>query len=241
MATTRFIKSDMVKVTDESGELLTTLFWGDQISITDSSGDKTEVELWLKVLVGETSEWQLKKGFLPASAKLADRTDVLKVRFVDVGQGDGAIVESPSGQIMVIDGGEGDPMVRYMSVLYHLSKRDTPLPISAIIVTHGDADHYNGLKLLFDKRVGSRPAIKADRLFHNGLVKVAGKPKEADAFGSTKQHGDALYCSNLVDDITALDTARLSPTFIAWQKSLKEMKDNDCLKINNPAASSGVF
>lgn len=229
MTTIRFIKNDMVKVTDLEGEYLTTLFWGDQVTVTSQSGN--EIDLWLKVSVGEDkTEWQLKKGVLPASAKLEEQTDVLKVRFVDVGQGDGALVETPSGQIVIIDGGEGDPMVRYMSVLYHLSKRDTPLPVSAIVVTHGDADHYDGLKLLLDKRVGSRPALNVERLFHNGLVKVSGKPKDADAFGSTVEQRGALYCSDLVHDVTNLDPASLSPAFKAWQKSLKELKDKDCLK-----------
>ena len=36
------------------------------------------------------------------------------MRFVDVGQGDGAVVETPGGQVLFLDGGEELHMTRYV-------------------------------------------------------------------------------------------------------------------------------
>ena len=44
-------------------------------------------------------------------------TPVLKIFFVDVGQGDGAIVESPEG-IMLVDGGPNSNFYRFMKHRY---------------------------------------------------------------------------------------------------------------------------
>ena len=68
---------------------------------------------------------------------------MLKVRFVDVGQGDGALIETPEGHLVAIDGGEEEHFRRYLSTCF--GRLEQPLDLSAIIVTHGDADHFAGL------------------------------------------------------------------------------------------------
>ncbi len=225
MSDIRYIQSNLVNVNDAAGKFLVTLFWGDKVTVTGNSGNKTEIELWLKVPVaGGKSVWQLGKGYLPAKAKLSEQTDVLKVRFVDVGQGDGAIIETPKGEIVIIDGGKGDPMVRYTSVLYELSRRSKPLPVGAVVVTHGDGDHIEGLLKILDKQVNGKPAIAPQRVFHNGLFKVSGKPKDKDAFGATVLNVGKLYCSELVDDLTTIASARLSENFQKWQQSLINLR-----------------
>ncbi len=71
----------------------------------------------------------------------------LHVTFVDVGQGDAALVRFPRGQTMLIDTGGlpgsgrfdmGDRVVA--PVLRHLGVRR----LSALVLTHGDADHIGG-------------------------------------------------------------------------------------------------
>lgn len=67
----------------------------------------------------------------------------MRVHFLDVGQGDCAIVELPDGKILLIDGGASEEsatrIMRYLSAL----KVDT---IDYLLITHADTDHCGGLQ-----------------------------------------------------------------------------------------------
>ncbi|HYF29016.1 MAG TPA: ComEC/Rec2 family competence protein [Candidatus Paceibacterota bacterium] len=65
----------------------------------------------------------------------------LRVSFLDVGQGDAILIESPDGVELLIDGG------RDRSVLRRLPRVMGPLDrsIDMVIATHPDADHIGGL------------------------------------------------------------------------------------------------
>lgn len=77
----------------------------------------------------------------------------LRVTFLDVGQGDSAILETPSGKVMVIDtggltqdgGDEGDrvvaPFLRYRGINR----------IDALVLSHADADHTGGAHTLLER------------------------------------------------------------------------------------------
>jgi competence protein ComEC len=76
---------------------------------------------------------------------------VLRVTFLDVGQGDGAVIETPSGRVIVIDGGgapgtderEGrDPGSRI--VVPFLRARGIS-SVDLLVLTHPDDDHVQGL------------------------------------------------------------------------------------------------
>jgi competence protein ComEC len=64
----------------------------------------------------------------------------LKVRFVDVGQGDGNVIEFPDGKTMVIDTGS-DGSAAVIDTL----ARDKRTHINWLVATHPDADHIGGL------------------------------------------------------------------------------------------------
>jgi competence protein ComEC len=74
----------------------------------------------------------------------------LRVRFLDVGQGDAAVLELPGGRTIVIDGG-GFARSRFdvgeRVVAPYLWSRKI-LHLDAIAVTHGDWDHQGGLHFL---------------------------------------------------------------------------------------------
>ena len=76
----------------------------------------------------------------------------LHIHFLDVGQGDAAIIISPSGKQIVIDGGPN------LSLLEHLGKH---LPffdrtIDLVILTHPDSDHLTAIPPLLQRyRVGA--------------------------------------------------------------------------------------
>ncbi|MFC7060785.1 S-layer homology domain-containing protein [Halobacillus seohaensis] len=67
--------------------------------------------------------------------------DDLEVHFINVGQGDSTLIESPSGKTILIDGGRksaGEEVVSYL-------KQANIDSIDLVVATHPDADHIGGL------------------------------------------------------------------------------------------------
>jgi len=84
----------------------------------------------------------------------------VKVTFLDVGQGDSAVVELPDRRVMLIDGGsEGADAGRWAVAPYLWSKgiRD----IDILVLTHPHYDHYGGLLYILDH-------MKAREVWLNG-------------------------------------------------------------------------
>lgn len=76
----------------------------------------------------------------------------LRIAFLDVGQGDAAVVELPDGRVMVIDGGGfpgSDFDVGKAVVLPYLARRRIRR-VDTIVVTHPHPDHFAGLTAVFD-------------------------------------------------------------------------------------------
>lgn len=83
--------------------------------------------------------------------------DVLRVTFLDVGQGDGALIDMPDGRLMAIDvggapNGGPDPGERVVSPMLRARRRDF---IDWLVITHPHPDHHGGLSAVLDTtRVG---------------------------------------------------------------------------------------
>jgi beta-lactamase superfamily II metal-dependent hydrolase len=73
-----------------------------------------------------------------------DDVRVLQVAFVDVQQGDGALVQTPSGKLITIDGGENQLFAPFLAGRLRDTSPVARRPIDAMVVTHGDADHFAG-------------------------------------------------------------------------------------------------
>ena len=58
---------------------------------------------------------------------------------VDVQQGDGLILDTPSGKVIFIDAGENKLFCRHAAARYQGTTPADPLVVDAVIVTHGDA------------------------------------------------------------------------------------------------------
>ena len=69
------------------------------------------------------------------------KTQVLKVSFLDVGQGDSIYIKSPSGKDMIIDGGPDKRVLARLSREMDFFDRG----IDIVIASHGDQDHITGL------------------------------------------------------------------------------------------------
>jgi competence protein ComEC len=79
--------------------------------------------------------------------------DVLRVTFVDVGQGDAALLDLPDGRLMLIDaggnpGGGPDPGERALLPLLAARRRER---IDIAVITHPHPDHYGGLRALLSR------------------------------------------------------------------------------------------
>lgn len=81
----------------------------------------------------------------PSKSKLAQLEALsakeMKVHFIDVGQGDSILIQSPNGKSMLIDGGgksKDDPVLKFLKS-QGISKLDY------VVATHPDEDHIGGL------------------------------------------------------------------------------------------------
>lgn len=105
--------------------------------------------------------------WLPLAAALRappDGSGGLTLDFLDVGQGDGAVLRTPHGRFVVIDAGpktdQRDAGQRV--VVPFLARQDAPA-VSALIVSHAHADHVGGAGAVLDR-------------FRTGLVVEPGRP-----------------------------------------------------------------
>ncbi len=72
-------------------------------------------------------------------------TGNLQVIFVDVGQGDSTFIRTPSGETLLIDGGEYDT---YETHLLPFLRKQGIKTIDTAIATHYHSDHIGGIQLL---------------------------------------------------------------------------------------------
>ncbi|WP_211114943.1 MBL fold metallo-hydrolase [Azospirillum brasilense] len=169
---------------------LHTLAWGDYVEVVERKPDHLRIKTVTyqergdgSILPIETEAFICPKASsrIAAADVVAPRASskVLKVNFVDVQQGDGAVIESPDGKIILVDGGDNQMFARYLAARYRGSSRDQPKRIDCILVTHGDADHFAGLTEIHKSEGNPEPRkrlfIAPQRVYHNGLVKRPSK------------------------------------------------------------------
>lgn len=103
----------------------------------------------------------------------------LQITMIDVGQGDGIFVRTPSGTTILIDGGSSDikNVGKYRIEPFLLSEGVRTLDY--VFISHGDADHYSGVEeMIMRQRQGVRiknlvlPAVWREHETLCGLAKV---------------------------------------------------------------------
>lgn len=95
-------------------------------------------QLKLKRLFSVLMAFILIVGFMP---KADAATKELKVHFIDVGQGDAILIQSPNGKNMLVDGG---PKSAGKHVVEFLKAKGVK-KLDYVVATHPDADHIGGL------------------------------------------------------------------------------------------------
>ena len=232
MAEERAIAVDLAALSREDGKFRTMLAWGDPVTVLDKDSKRMKVE----VLAHETlkdGSIVAKKGFGYIKRRLgsqevalpADQVKVLKVDFVDVQQGDGTLIETPGGKTITIDGGDNQLFARYLAARYRGTSDEQRKEIDAMVVSHGDADHFAGLAEIYESEKNENPLkrlfVHPHRVFHNGLVKRPQDVPPEEAFGATKTVDGKLIATELETDITAVDDAKMNKFFRGWKKALK--------------------
>ena len=151
-----------------------------------------------------------------------EQAAILKVEFVDVQQGDGTVIETPKGEVVLLDGGELQLYARYLSTRFPGTSEATPREIDAIVVSHGDADHFAGLTEIRESETNDlaykRVFIHPQRVFHNGLVKRPSSRPESQQLGPIAPGTDIL--NGLVDDLVAVPDTEMNGPFREWKAAL---------------------
>lgn len=232
-------------------ELLRTLAWGDEVIVIDVTAEHVELEFksFAEQQDGSISPI-IQAGYLKPlkSARLspadlivpAEDHKVLKVNFVDVQQGDGAVIEAPDGQVMLVDGGDNQMFARYLAGRFRGTSLENPKLIACILVTHGDADHFEGLVEIHDSErnptLHKRLFIQPERVYHNGLVKRPSKRdgralKDVELLGPTVKEGDQVYLTGLVDSLVDVPDEEMNQPFRAWKRALEDYGSRAAVEI----------
>lgn len=91
------------------------------------------LSILLVIILGNIGVW----SFVTAE----EDGDVVKVYFLDVGQGDAIFIEAPGGKQMLIDGGRDQSVLSELGKVMPFWDRS----IDIVLATHPDADHIGGL------------------------------------------------------------------------------------------------
>lgn len=273
------INTDLAKVfeLDSKGKkhFLTVLGWGDEVEVLNAddveTGKATRIEVKATKFIerpNASPKPQNVTGVImpPKGTKAKDviarieDSNVLKVDFVDVQQGDGSVIITPKGKTILIDGGDNQLFARYLAGRFNRFSRtsiEKPREIECIIVTHGDADHFAGLVKIHDsEKVGEendwrRLVISPQRVYHNGLVKRPSKDENGERIpdekllGATKLVGQEPKKFRI---ITGLEENLLKPglekqmnkPFKDWRNALSEYNDRREQKIEFKRLEKGM-
>ncbi|MCP3977106.1 MAG: MBL fold metallo-hydrolase [bacterium] len=132
------------------------------------------MDAWMKV-VSEDGDWYQveafgKDGWVKKTETRPSAT-ALKVFFVDVGQGDAVLIETPQRRILV-DGGQYSAMRRYLMGWKYKWVLNLPghqrIRIDDVFVSHFDADHFGGLVSII-----GNDRFKIGRVWHAGIPRYA--------------------------------------------------------------------
>jgi beta-lactamase superfamily II metal-dependent hydrolase len=162
------------------------LLWGDYITVLGADGN------FLRARVRGTEGWIRKAD--------TQQTRLLEIVFVDIGQGDGALLITPDDQKYVIDAGEGDNMYRFLR--WRFGQFSKPVKFEAAVMSHSDSDHYGGFAKLF-----AEPNLSFGTIYHNGFME-RNAPKKSQVLGVPVKDpaGPFSYILDLVPDLAALQT-----------------------------------
>ena len=115
---------------------------------------------------------------------------LLEVIFVDIGQGDGALIVTPDDKKIIIDAGKEDNMYRFLR--WRFGQFRNNFTFDAGIISHPDSDHYHGFKQFFDD-----PKVYFDTIYCNGIMEQF-SGSVTSSLGPKKRFGKNSFITRLV-------------------------------------------
>lgn len=265
MPARHLINIDLAKVTvpatAERKAQTRILAWGDPVEKVAETSEHVEIKVTIFIPQEDGSvKPEIVSGFIKpgksSGLKPSDiliekkKSRVLKIDFVDVQQGDGSVIETPKGKVVLIDGGDNQLFARYLANRYRGSSAKKPKEIDCILVTHGDADHFDGLTKIHESETDERLAtqgwkrlfIHPQRVYHNGLVKRPGekangtKRKDEELLGQTKlvkdpDNGKQIrIITGLEENLLNVDDSEMNKPFKAWKRALETYRKRGAIK-----------
>lgn len=274
MAARHLINVDLAKITvpASNGQKAETrlLAWGDEVEVVRVTSDHVEVKVTIfhpeedgSIKPARVSGFITpgKSSGIKPSEIVIEKKDsrILKIDFVDVQQGDGSVIESPRGKVVLIDGGDNQLFSRYLANRFRGTSEAKPREIDCIMVTHGDADHFQGLIKIHESETLERLSkwkrlfIHPQRVYHNGLVKRPSenpngtKRKEQEMLGATKvvkdpETGkDITIIKGLETNLLEVDDQEMNKPFKDWKRALKTYKKRGPIKFRRLKQGDDAF
>jgi hypothetical protein len=214
-----FLDDDIVDLRRDNGKSRQ-YYWGDTLERIPSRDTAQAMRVRM---IGRTG--RIDEGFIKKAVKLREKP-VTRFSMIDVQQGDGMIMETAGGKIIFIDAGEIKLFARHAATRYPDTSETKPLIVDAIIVTHGDADHFAGLMELHESESHTdktkRIFVAPRRVYHNGLVKRPGKlangkkRPDDEMFGATVKKDGRLFVTGLINDPRQVPKAERNQYFADW-------------------------
>jgi len=150
----------------------------------------------------------------------------LKMFFIDVGQGDGVLVEYGDKK-MLIDCGPSSNVKNYLTQWQYsyLLDKNIKVHFDYVFITHFDADHYAGLiEILNDDR------FSFGTIYHNGIARFKDKDKRPAEYnvdlGRTIGSRSKKYLVTHFDNISDLRALKVKGGFTATFNSFYVAVDN---------------
>ncbi|HEV2889160.1 MAG TPA: MBL fold metallo-hydrolase [Frankiaceae bacterium] len=142
---------------------------------------------------------------------------ILEIGFVDVGQGDACFVVAPDDRRLLIDAGKSDNLARFLSWRFNLRRNpERVIHIDDAVITHPDADHYEGFRPLFES-----PQFTFGRVHHNGIVERAPRP----LLGPTAKIDGVTYLTDVVTSRTKLQRLVRDPAAVGAKRYPVMLRD----------------
>ena len=173
------------KIPSEEGGAPKYAIWGDWLDVEEEEPASDDYIVNWKVWDREANSVRVEK----CRVKKDDTQEaaLLEMVFLDVGQGDGCVVNVPDGaaqRTIIVDAGESDNVHRFLK--WRFRYVDSNAAFEAAVITHPDADHYKGFQPIFDDE-----RISFNNVFHNGLVERVGSDILGERSGG--------FCTELFD------------------------------------------